>query len=123
MTAPAESLAQVIATAVEVQCGCHSVGLAEVRPLDRHIAEAVIRDGYVKPRVITTVAELTACNLDAVVVDFGGCPRTKRAGNSHMGGGWTHAGNSPLSSAELADGHPMTVIFEGRPFSPRATRG
>jgi len=47
---PVESLAQVIATAVEVQCGCHSVGLAEVRPLDRHIAEAVIAAGWTPPR-------------------------------------------------------------------------
>ena len=115
-----ESLAQVIATAIEVQAS-DSVISAVVTPFDRHIADAVIADGWEKPRVITTVAELTACNLDAVVVDFGGCPRTKRAGNSHMGGGWTHAGNSPLSSAELADGRPMTVVFEGRPFAPRAT--
>ncbi|WP_165069690.1 hypothetical protein [Marisediminicola senii] len=65
-------------------------------------------------RTVTTVEELDALPLDSVVVDFAGCPRTKRAGNSHMPGGWTHGGNSPLRSTELADGHPMRVIYEGR---------
>lgn len=78
------------------------------------IAAIIVSAGYVKHRVITTAAELDACNLDAVVVDRGGCPRTKRHGDSHMGGGWTNAGRSPLKSSELADGHKMTVVFEGR---------
>jgi hypothetical protein len=36
-------------------------------------------------RVITTAEELDACNIDAVVVDDRGVPRTRRMGNSHMG--------------------------------------
>jgi hypothetical protein len=67
--------------------------------------------------VVTTAEDLDALSLDAVVVDRAGVPRTKRAGNSHMPGGWTHAGNSPLTSRELADGKPMTVIYPGRNFA------
>ena len=81
---------------------------------DTHVADAILAAGYTKPRVVTTAAELDACNLDAVVVDRGGCPRTKRYGNSHMPGGWTNAGRDPLKSTELANGHEMTVVFEGR---------
>ena len=78
------------------------------------VADALIKAGYTKPRVVTTAAELDACSLDAVVVDRAGCPRTKRVCNSLMSAGWTNAGNSPLRSTELADGHEMTVVFEGR---------
>jgi hypothetical protein len=69
-------------------------------------------DGAREGRTVTTVDELNALPLDTVVVDYAGVPRTKRSGNSHMPGGWTHAGNSPLRATELADGHPMTVVYE-----------
>ena len=62
-------------------------------------------------RTVRTAAELDALPLDTVVVDAAGIPRTKRAGNSHMSGGWTHAGNSPLRSRELADGRAMWVVW------------
>lgn len=58
---------------------------------------------------VTTAEELDALPLDSVVVDRHGIPRTNRAGNSHMGGGWTNAGNSPMTSRELADGYLMRV--------------
>ena len=68
-----------------------------------------------QPRVVHTVEELDALPPDAVVVDFAGCPRTKRGRDSYMPAGWTNAGKSPLRSTELADGHPMKVVYEGRP--------
>lgn len=60
---------------------------------------------------IRTIDQLDALPLDTVVVDAAGIPRTKRHRNSHMAGGWTHAGNSPLTSAELADGRDMVVVW------------
>ena len=72
---------------------------------------STIAAGYRKPRTITTVEELDALPLDSVVVDRHGTPRTKRAGDSYMGAGWTHAGNSPLTSRELADGYLMHVAY------------
>lgn len=76
--------------------GCHS----------RHV-EKVWREAC----TIRTVEQLDALPRDAVVVDAVGIPRTKRHGNSHMPGGWTHAGNSPLTSRELADGRDMWIAF------------
>lgn len=63
---------------------------------------------------ITTAEQLDALPLDSVVVDAAGIPRTARHGDSHTGGGWTHAGRSPLKSRELADGRPMVVVWTGR---------
>ncbi|TFD27466.1 hypothetical protein [Cryobacterium cryoconiti] len=88
---------------------------------DGTLLAAMLAKLSAEPRTVTTVEELDALNLDAVVVDVGGCPRTKRFGNSHMPGGWTHAGNSPLRSSELADGRPMTVVYEGRDFRRHVT--
>ncbi|OBB15485.1 hypothetical protein A5731_00525 [Mycolicibacterium conceptionense] len=68
--------------------------------------------------VIETVEQLDALPLNTVVVDAAGIPRTSRHGDSHMPGGWTHAGRSPLSSHELADGRPMRVVY-----NPEADRG
>ncbi len=62
-------------------------------------------------RIVETVEELDALPLDSVVVDLAGVPRTKRAGNSYMPGGWTAGGSSPLTSRELADGNPMIVVY------------
>jgi len=74
----------------------------------KHIAEKAV--AAATPRVVSTVAELDALPLGSVVVDTRGVARTKRAGNSHMGGGWTQGGNHPIRAAELADGYPMTVV-------------
>ena len=84
----------------------------EVKRLVNHLAMALEAS---QPRVVTTVEELDALPIDAVVVDFAGCPRTKRGRDSYMPAGWTNAGKSPLRSTELADGHPMKVVYEGRP--------
>lgn len=51
MTAPRESLALTIATAIEVQAS-DSVIPAVVTPFDRHIADAVIAAGWVKPETV-----------------------------------------------------------------------
>lgn len=63
--------------------------------------------------VITAAEDLAALPQGSVVVDDRGAARTKRYGNSHMGYGWTFAGNGPLTDEELADGHPMLVIHVG----------
>lgn len=67
-----------------------------------------------RPRVVETAEELDALPVDSVVIDFAGTPRTKRHGDSHMPAGWTHAGRDPISSALLADGRPMAVLYEPR---------
>lgn len=64
-------------------------------------------------RVIWTEQELLALPQGSVVVDDRGTARQKRLSNSHMGYGWTHAGNGPLTDAELADGRPMLVVHVG----------
>ena len=84
----------------------------DLRSLVRSLAMALEAS---QPRVVTTVEELDTLPLDAVVVDFAGCPRTKRGRDSYMPAGWTNAGKSPLRSTELANGHPMKVVYEGRP--------
>jgi hypothetical protein len=61
--------------------------------------------------IVRTVEQLAALPLNTVVVDAIGIPRTKRHGNSHMPGGWTHAGNGPLTSRELADGRDMVIAW------------
>lgn len=91
--------------------GCNWIGDTRNSRMDQlalhaeHV-QAVWRDAC----TIATVEQLDALPLDTVVVDAVGIPRTKRHGNSHMSAGWTHAGNSPLKSNELADGRPMCVV-------------
>lgn len=70
-----------------------------------------VQDVWREACTIRTRDELAALPLKTVVVDAVGIPRTKRHGNSHMPGGWTHAGNSPLTSTELADGRDMVVAW------------
>lgn len=86
-------------------------------------ADALEASAPVPPApTVTTKAELDALWLDAVVVDASGIPRMKRARTSHMPAGWTHGGSTPLTSGELADGRPMTVIYEGRDLRTRQGR-
>lgn len=95
------------------ECNCdetpHENALHDLAHDDVPVLLSVI-DRLTRP-AITTVEELDALPLNTVVVDAVGIPRTKRHGNSHMSGGWTHAGNSPLTSRELADGRAMTVVW------------
>lgn len=72
---------------------------------------AHIQAEWVKACTIETSEQLDALPLNAVVVDASAIPRTSRHGDSHMPGGWTHAGRSPLKSRELADGRPMFVAW------------
>lgn len=68
---------------------------------------------------ITTKDALDALPVDAVVLDVAGIPRTRRRADSHMPGGWTHAGREPLTSGALADGQPLIVVYlAGRPPRP-----
>lgn len=78
------------------------------------LAESLHEAGLLAPaplREVTTAAELDTLPVDTVVVDTSGVPRTKRYPDTHMGGGWTHAGRVPLSSQMLADGRPLTVVY------------
>ncbi|OBK09035.1 hypothetical protein A5746_00940 [Mycolicibacterium conceptionense] len=89
------------------------------RHLGRDVEQKLARDLHAELHpVIETVEQLDALPLNTVVVDAAGIPRTSRHGDSHMPGGWTHAGRSPLSSHELADGRPMRVVY-----NPEADRG
>jgi hypothetical protein len=67
---------------------------------------------------VTTAEELNALPVGSVVVDASGTARMNRHGDSHMGGGWTHAGRHPLKSTELANGRPMTVVHRGHQYRP-----
>ncbi len=79
-----------------------------------------IRSVVAGPRdVVMTAEELDALPIDTVVVDRAGIPRTKRRGDSSLPAGWTHAGRDPISSAMLADGHPLVIVYRPAPREVR----
>ena len=115
-----EELARDIATSLEytdsVAGIVHATSLKRVDILGAFdllgVAESLIAEGYRKPRTITTVEELDELPAGAVVLDALKSARTKRWADTHMPGGCTSGGRMPISSKDLADGNPMTVLFD-----------
>ena len=118
-----EHLAYGFAFDDECRCGWQIPGWEDVggdgEPLLRvkrsahraHVAGCVLALVERGELVVTAAAELDALPADTVVVDRFGVPRTKRLADSCLPGGWTHAGREPLSAHQLANGHPMRVVF------------
>lgn len=89
---------------------CKAYGVQATFPIEL-MTELIAELERARGVEITTAAELDALPIDSVVVDVAGIQRAARHGDSHMAGGWTHAGRSPLKSRELADGRPMRVVW------------
>ncbi|WP_027503342.1 hypothetical protein [Rhodococcus sp. UNC363MFTsu5.1] len=99
-----------------------------------YCAEAVLKHfdtlagllGYVKADTITTVEELDALPFGSAIVDVAGVVRTKERRHSRFPGGWASAGKDPCPTALLADGRPLTVLFQPEaapvPSDPDTTR-
>lgn len=111
MSTQREDLATLIAKHHDKFFG---VEYAEPATQDYGLADALIADGWTKPRTITTVEELDALPIGSVVLDVEGdvCERA--------GGGWTgiikerSMDSWLLTGAEAID-LPATVLYDGAP--------
>lgn len=101
-----EELAQVIAGKLDTIFGARDFGPAQQ---DYKLADALLAEGYRKPRTITTVEELDALPTGSVILDPIGLSLHKNPFT-----GWNASNGAKEITADMLQGEalPATVIYE-----------